>query len=79
MTFFLLYLGNRQKPRRKSGKNFFFSGGRLKKILGGETLAPCVLGLEKSVLSLGLEGCVLDSTSVKLGMGTSLYSLPLIK
>ena len=69
MTFFYFTWGNRQKPSRKIWKEFFFYRGRLKKILnfffGGRTLAPCVLGLEKSVLSLGLEGCVLDSTSVK--------------
>ena len=65
-------------------ERIFFSAVRLKKILKNfflrrRTLAPCVLGLKKSVLSLGLEGCVLDSTSVKKGLGISLYSLPLIK
>ena len=53
---FLRYLGNRQKPRGKFGKNFF-SGGRLKKnfgyfFWGGRTLAPCVLGLGFFFVSL---------------------------
>ena len=68
--FFFTLRGEIGKNLAENLERIVFSGGHLKKILGnfflgGRTLAPCVLGLEKSVLSLGLEGCVLDSTSVK--------------
>ena len=67
---FFTLLGKSAKTSRKIWKEFCFfwrspekNFGKL--FFGGRTLAPCVLGLEKSVLSLGLEGCVLDSTSVE--------------
>ena len=56
---FLLYLGNRQKPRGKFGKSFFFFGSRLKNFLGnfflgGEHLRLVFLTLASRSRSLAL-------------------------
>ena len=74
---FFTLLGKSAKTSWKIWKEFFFWRSPEKNFgglfFGGRTLAPCVLGLEKSVPSLGLgffcvhglEGCVLDSISAK--------------
>ena len=70
MTFFLLYVGNRQKPRRKFGKNFFFWRSPEKNFgnffLGGEN--ACALcswpreGLSSRSMSFALASKVASST-----------------